>query len=74
MRTTPAPRTGAAARLPLAASALLAACAVGPATRVSTSVPPVLARNNSAPPPSARPRHHTHDRARGGGPAGGPAP
>ncbi len=74
MRTTPAPRTGAAARLPLAAAALLAACAVGPATRVSTSVPPVLARNNSAPPPSARALLDSLDRARAADPAGGPAP
>jgi multidrug efflux system outer membrane protein len=53
---------------------VLAACAVGPSTRVSTGVGPVLARSNTAAPSAARTLLDSLDAARAADPAGGPTP
>ena len=56
------------------AALLLAACAVGPSTRMSTAVAPVLARSNTPAPATARALLDSLDAARAADPAGGPTP
>lgn len=73
-RLTQRATRGLAAAPATLAAIVLAACAVGPSTRVVTAVAPVVARNNTPAPATARTLLDSLDRARTADPQGNPAP